>query len=113
MVAVGATLDTLTRRFPDSRFVYWSYVRYYEEKGVFSAAALWYEKLSRAYRGVALGDFNGLTTALAAAEYYLEMDRYSDAVRVSRSALTTWPKGDEKLCRDLEKTLHRAQRKLR
>jgi tetratricopeptide (TPR) repeat protein len=57
-------LEELSRRFPQSRFVYWAWAAYYEKQGDFAAASRFYAQLQASYAQTPGGEYNALATGL-------------------------------------------------
>ena len=56
-------LGELKKRYPESRFVLWAEVKYFEAENNFSAAAATYAKLAMLYKKEKFGEFNAFSTS--------------------------------------------------
>ena len=72
-------IDGLKKKYPESRFVLWAEVKYFEAENDYSAAADTYARLSNLYAGEQFGVFNTLATSLKQATMLYESGATTEA----------------------------------
>lgn len=100
-------LDTLSRRYPQSRFILWGYAKYYEKKNDFQKAAHIYDLLAQSYEKESFGVVNGLETRLkqigALSDAGLKEQASEIAQRVSQTEQCTANDDNRSICRKIRK----------
>ncbi len=109
-----ALLDTLLARYPDSRFVRWSEVKYYQEREERRKAAQAYATLADSYAQERYGEYNAAFCRLQSAELLYEGDDTQGAVAACRALLDCHAASAEPrvvdICNDARDLLERTQR---
>jgi len=80
-------ITILKTQFPESRFVLWSEVKYFEEKSLFTKAASAYHQLSRQYAAEKYGTYNELFSLQKMAEMLVKADDKKQAKSVCEKVL--------------------------
>lgn len=87
-----ALADPLLNKYPESRFLLWSRVRYFEELKKYTEAAEYYEKLAVSYTNEEYGDYNLLVTRHKQIEMLDKSGQKKRAADIAEQVL------DKKLC---------------
>ncbi|MBN1759156.1 MAG: hypothetical protein JW863_12600 [Chitinispirillaceae bacterium] len=81
-------VDVLREKYPDSRFVLWAEVKYFEAEKKYSEAARTYGRLATLYEVEQFGEFNTLTTRLKQATMLYESDDINTAKSICDKLLS-------------------------
>lgn len=98
-------IDVQSRKFPESRFVYWSQAKLYESQKKYSEAAAIYNKLSLQYSTVKNGAYNSLYTKKSEAQMYYEAGMKSLVGPICRTILENPKLADKTLRKETKKLL--------
>jgi len=98
-------IDKLYESYPDSRFVFWSRVKYFEAGKMYVDAASVYNQLSFQYSGVKNGIYNSLVTKKREAEMYKKAGMNDKVNNICKSILGNPLLSDKNLRKETEKLL--------
>ena len=87
MFSADSLLAELEQQYPQSRFVFWSKVKYFEAQKDYAKAAKIYEKLAQSYLKTQEGRYNYFVTTNLAAHMLKNSGQLNDALALCQSLL--------------------------
>jgi tetratricopeptide (TPR) repeat protein len=102
-------LDSLRKSYPDSRFVMWSYAKYFAAVKDTASAISEFGELSASYAGYRYGGLNSLKTLLSQVQYLCAAGRRTEAEKAALKALNgkcrDCTEQEKEICSQLQKAV--------